>query len=198
MADEKVAPTLAELEAKVSRLASQVDADVKAAATANDAFTRAVKSGDVDKALELADTRTAAKSTVAKSESQLKSAKSAVASAKHAANADKIAALHDQIRTNKELELEFVELEKYGIKRVVLERSEETGKIIVNSVGPQAPKRQRASNGGGGGRGEPLTVDGQAFDSASAALMHFRPDFDGKMGRSAIVSWLANNGHEVS
>ena len=156
-----------------------------------------MKSGDVDKALELADARQTAKAVVTKSEAQHKSATKAIESAKYALNAEKIATIHDQVRSNGAVVGYFEALEQFGVTRLVLERSEETGKIIVNSSGPKSPKRS-GGGGGGGGRGQSLTVDGQSFDSASAALTSFRPDFTGKMGRAAIVSWLINAGHEVS
>lgn len=190
-------PTVAELEARIQRLTTQVAEDAKLAQSANDAFAKAVKSGDVERALELADKRTATKATVAKTEAQLKTAKSALQSAQWAANAERIAAIHNSLRDGKlNVSDAFSQLETFGVTRVTVERSEETGKLIVNSVGPHAPKR--SGGGGGGGKSTPLTVDGQTFPSASAALMHFRPDFGGKMGVAGIRSWLANNGHEVA
>lgn len=191
---ENTQPTVAELEQKVGRLAKQVEADQKAAEAANSAFASAVKSGNVDRALELADERTARKTTAAKSVAQHKTATNAVASATRAANAGKIARVHDIMRDDKAITGHFTELESYGITRLVIERSEE-GKLIINSAGPTI---KRSGGGGGGGKGQPITVDGTEFASAAAALAQFRPDFTGKMGVSAIRSWLTNAGHEVS
>ena len=163
---QKAPPTLTELEAKVKRLQAQVEADSKASTSANDAFARAVKSGNVDEALKLADARTSAKSTLGKSESQLKTAVSAVASAKHAQNADKVASIHDKMRDDPQVQGYFSQLEGFGVKRITLERSEETGKLLVNSVGPSAPKRAAKSSNGGGNRGTAeWVVGGQAFTS---------------------------------
>lgn len=201
MTDEttKVAPTLAELEAKVSRLSNQVEADKAAATSATDAFSKAVKSGNVDAALDLADKRTSAQVTVGKSISQHKSAMAAVQSAKWAANAEQVASVHDDVRDGKiTVPDAFKKLEAFGVERLVVERSGETGKLLINSSGPTLKKARGGGGGGGGGKSTPVTVDGQSFASAAAALAHFRPDFTGKMGVSAITSWLTNNGHEVS
>lgn len=200
MTDDKTAkaqPTLAELESKVQRLTNQVSEDTKTAESAEKTFASAIKNGDVDGALKMADVRTAAKATLAKSESQLKTATNAIASAKHAASADKIAAIHDQMRDNGAVNGFMAALEPFGVTQIRVERSAETGKLLINSTGPSAPKRS-GGGGGGNGRGQPLTVDGKAFDSANAALMHHYPDFTGKMGRTAIVARLINAGHEVS
>ena len=162
---QKAPPTAAQLEEKVKRLQTQVETDTKASQGASDAFARAVKSGNVDEALKLADARTAAKSTLVKSESQLKTAAGAVASAKHAANADKVAAIHDAIRDDPKVGDYFSQLEGYGVKRITLERSEETSKLLVNSVGPTAPKKARASTNGGNRGTAEWMVGGQAFTS---------------------------------
>ena len=194
MTDEKTQPTVAELEAKVSRLATQVETDQKASDAANDAFAKAVKSGNVDRALELADERTSRKANAAKSASQLKTAKNAVASATRAANAGKIASVNDQFRAESVVVKTFERYEVLGITRVVVERSDE-GKIIINASGPTV---KRSGGGGGGGKGKSMTVDGTEYPSAAAALQAFRPDFTGKMGYEAIGTWLANHGHEVN
>ena len=200
MTDEKetAPPTVAELEGKVSRLATQVDVDTKALESVTTSFKAIVKSGDVDKALEVAADRTAVQATLVKSTSQLKTAKAAVTSANFAASAEKIADIHNRVRDGKlSLTDAFGQLEALGVTKLTVERSEETGKLIINSAGPNV-KRARAGGSGGGGKGSPLTVDGETFDSAAAALAQHRPDFEGKMGRSAIVSWLTNAGHEVA
>ncbi len=194
--ETKAQPTVAELEAKEKRIANQVAEDTNATARASDAFAKAVKSGNVDQALELADARGKAQATLAKNQSQLKTAQNAVKSAQHAANHDRILSVEDSIRGQIASGME--KLEALGVTKISIERSEETGKLLINSAGPTVKRTRAPGGGGGGGRGEPLTVDGQSFDSASAALTHHRPDFEGKMGRSAIVSWLVNAGHEVS
>ena len=192
---ETKAPTVEELQSKVSRLTTQVAEDTKAVEAATGNFKSVMKSGDVDKALEAADERTKAQATLAKSTSQLKTATNAVTSANYAQNAEKIAALHEQIRTNKELGLEFVELEKLGVTKLTIERSEESGKLIINSAGPTV-KRPRSS-GGTGSRGQPVTVDGTEYASASAAMKAFYPD-SGPLNRDSIISKLTNAGHEVA
>ncbi|KKN01342.1 hypothetical protein LCGC14_1128680 [marine sediment metagenome] len=199
MVDEtKEAPSVAELEGKIARLANQVETDAKLAVQAEDAFAKAVKSGDVDKALELADARQTAKAVVAKSEAQHKSATRAIESAKYALNADAIAAIHNDVRDGKvSIPDAFVKLEVYGVTRLVVERSEETGKLLVNTSGPKAPKRSGGGGGGGNGRGQPVTVDGEEFASASAALHRFFPD-SGPLNRDSILSKITNAGHEVS
>ena len=172
---EKAPPTLQELEGKVQRLTTQVANDAKAKATADEQFTRAVKSQDVDLAIAAGDARSATRATLAKSESQLKTAQGAVTSAKYAVNADKIVALHEQVRTNKELGLEFVELEKYGVTKLTIERAEESGKLIINSAGPNVKKPRASGSGGGGNRGTASwEVDGQSFTSRE--LIDAHPD----------------------
>lgn len=201
MADDtttKAPPTLAELEGKVQRLTNQVETDGKAAAQSEALFASAVKKGDVDKALELADERTTAKSVATKSASQLETAKRAVASAKHAANADKVAAIHDQMRDDAQVQGYFAALQAFGVTRITVERSEETGKLLINSVGPSAPKRTRSGGGGGSnGRGQSVTVDGTEYASASAALHAFFPEA-GPLNRDSILSKLAGAGHTVA
>ena len=197
MTDETTgAPTVAELEGKVSRLTAQVDADTKAVETATASFKSVVKSGDVDKALVVANERTEAMATLAKSTSQLKTAKAAVTSANYAASAEKIAAIHDKLRGHREVEGLFNELVALGVTKVTMERSEETGKLVINSAGPNV-KRTRAAGSGTGSRGQSLTVDGEEFASASAAIRQFFPD-SGPLNRESIISKLANAGHEVS
>lgn len=202
MTDEattKVAPTLAELEAKVSRLSNQVEADKATATSATDAFAKAVKSGNVDAALDLADKRTSAQVTVGKSISQHKSAMAAVQSAKWAANAEQVATIHDDVRDGKITVPEaFKKLEAFGVERLVVERSSETGKLLINSSGPTL-KRTRGSGGGGGNgkRGQPVTVDGTEYASASAAHLAFFPDA-GPLNRQSIIDKIINAGHEVS
>ncbi len=201
MTDEETkvaAPTVGELTAKVTKLETQLAIDQTVVADTTSAFKSVMKSGDVDKALEAADKRTVAIAAYAKTTSQLKTAANAIKSAQYAANADKIASIHDRIREGKlNVPDAFAQLESLGVDLLTIDRSEETGKLIVNSSGP-AVKRTRAGGGGGGGKGSPLTVDGESFASAAAALAQHRPDFEGKMGRAAIVSWLTNAGHEVS
>lgn len=200
MADEattKVAPTLAELEAKVSRLSNQVEADKKLASDATDAFSKAVKSGNVDAALDLADKRTSAQVTVGKSISQHKSAMAAVQSAKWAANAEQMATIHDQIRSDKAVVSRFEALEAFGVVRLVVERSSETGKLLINSSGPTLKRTKGSGGGGNGKRGQPVTVDGTEYASASAAHLAFFPDA-GPLNRQSIIDKITNAGHEVS
>ena len=171
---EKAAPTIEELEGKVQRLANQVGIDGKAEQDANNAFAKAVKSGNVEQALELADTRQTAKATAAKSAAQHKTAQSAVASAKHAQNADKVAAIHDQIRDNDVVNTFMAGLEQFGVSQLRIERSEETNKLIVNSIGPAAPKKARASSNGGSRGTAEWGVGGQTFTSRE--LLDAHPD----------------------
>ncbi|KKK67502.1 hypothetical protein LCGC14_2953420 [marine sediment metagenome] len=193
--EEKTAPSLSDLEGKVSRLAAQVETDANGARLATEAFAKMVKSGDVDKALEFADARQVATAAVTKSESQLKTAQSAVTSAKYAVNAEKIAAIHDAIRGDKSMNSHFDALRGFGVTKLTLEVSEETGKLLINSSGPSV---KRARGGGGtGSRGQALTVDGEEYPSASAANKAFYPD-SGPLSRESIVSKLVNAGHEVS
>ncbi len=191
------APTVAELEAKVARLTAQVDIDTKAVESATAAFKSVVKSGDVDKALVVAGERTEAQKVLVKSTSQLKTAKAAVTSANYAASAEKIASIHDRVREGKlSLTDAFGQLESLGVTKLSIERSEETGKIIINSTGP-AVKRTRGAGSGTGSRGQTLTVDGTEYTSASAAIRAFFPD-SGPLNRESIISKLTNAGHEVS
>lgn len=199
MTDEttKVAPSVGELEAKVTRLAKQVESDKLASTQATEAFSRAVKSGNVDQALDLADKRTQAQATLVKSTSQFKSAQSAVQSAKWAQNAEKMGTIHDAIRGDKSVVNHFESLEQFGVIKLVIERSSETGKLIINSTGPTIKRTRGAGGGGNGKRGQPLTVDGTEYESASAANRAFFPD-SGPLNRESIVSKLENAGHEVS
>ena len=196
-ATEATTPSVGELEAKLARLATQVETDAKLAGQAEEAFAQAVKKGDVDKALELADARQTAKGVVTKSEAQHKSATKAIESARYSLNADAIAHIHNDVRDGKvSVPDAFAKLEAFGVTRLVIERSEETGKLIVNSAGPKAPKRS-GGGGGGNGRGQAMVVDGETFASASAALHRFFPE-SGPLNRDSIASKIENAGHEVS
>ena len=194
MTEETAIPTVEELRAKVTRLTTQVAEDTKAVESATGNFRSVMKSGDVDKALEAADARTKAQSTLAKSTSQLKTATNAVTSANYAQNAEKIAKLHDEVRDSK-LAPVFTRLEELGVTKLTVERSEESGKLVINSAGPTV-KRPRSS-GGTGSRGQSLTVDGKEYTSASQAMRDFYPD-SGPLNRDSIISKLTNAGHEVS
>ncbi|KKN33842.1 hypothetical protein LCGC14_0799760 [marine sediment metagenome] len=194
---ETKAPTVEELQAKVSRLTTQVAEDTKAVEAATGNFKSVMKSGDVDKALEAADSRTKAQATLAKSTSQLKTATGAVTSANYAANAENIATIHNQVRDGKlNMGDAFSRLEGLGVTKLTIERSEESGKLVINSAGPTV-KRPRSSGGGTGSRGQSLTVDGEEFASASAAMRNFYPD-SGPLNRDSIISKLTNAGHEVA
>lgn len=174
-AETKAPPTLQELEGKVQRLTQQVTNDGKAAGSANAQFAAAVKSGDVDRALELADVRGKAKATFAKSESQLKSAASAVASAKLAANAGKRADIHDAMRTDKSVVGHVNALFGLGAEWVKLEKDSD-GDLMVNSGGGEIKRTRAPSSGGGGGsRGTASwEVDGKSYTSRE--LLDANPD----------------------
>lgn len=193
---EVAAPTLGDLEAKVGRLEAQVSEDTGKAQQATDAFSSAVKKGDVDKALELADTRTTAQATLAKSTSQLATAKNAVISGKRAANAGAIAETHSAGRQDKSLVAFFQRLRELGVEWTKVEFGE-TGNLVFNSGGAEVKRARGAGGGGTGKRGEPLTVDGTEYASASAANRSFFPE-SGPLNRESIVSKLVNAGHEVS
>lgn len=194
---EETQPTVGELEAKVTRLSTQVTTDTKAVESATANFKQVMKSGDVDKALEAADARTTAQKVLAKSAGQLKTASNAIKSAQYAANAEKIASIHDRIREGKlSVPDAFSQLEALGVDLLTIDRSEESGKLIINSSGP-AVKRSRAGGGGTGSRGQSLTVDGEVFTSASQAMKNFYPD-SGPLNRDSIISKLTNAGHEVA
>lgn len=169
---KKAPPTLQELEGKVQRLTNQVTTDASAAQSAEKAFADAVKKGDVDKALELADARSSAKATTAKSTSQLATATNAVKSAKHAANADKVAAIHDELRDNSTMQDFFKSFEQFGVTRVTIERSEETKKLLINSIGPSAPKKARASSDGGNRGTASWDVGGTSYTSRELIEAH--------------------------
>ncbi len=199
MTDEKTevtAPTVVDLEAKVGKLGNQLTIDAKAVEEATASFKQVMKSGDVDKALESADARTKAIAAFAKTTSQLKTAKNAITSANYAASAEKIASIHEAMRGSGDIRGAFQKLTELGVTKVTLEKSEETGKLIINSTGP-AVKRTRAAGGGTGSRGQTLTVDGEEYASASAACRAFYPD-SGPLNRESIISKLTNAGHEVA
>lgn len=196
MTDEvKSQPTTVELQAKVERLANDVTTAKRAVSECEATFASVVKSGNVDKALEVASQRTTLQATLVKTEAQHKSAVSAVKSAQWAANAEKMASIHDQMRGDKSLTGRFEALEAFGVVRVEITRGE-SGKLIINSTGPTI-KKTRASGGGNGKRGQPLTVDGTEYASASAANQAFYPD-SGPLNRASIISKLENDSHEVS
>ncbi len=198
MVEATATPSIDELVAKEVRLTEQVSVDTNVIAEVEANIAKAMKANNLDDVLTLSDARTEAKVALVKTESQLATAVSAIASAKFAANADKVAAIHDAIGASEEVNGYFTQLEAYGITRVTLERSGETGKMLVNSLGPTPPKKTRASGGGGGnGRGQTMTVDGQTFPSASAALKAYFPD-SGPLNRDSIASKLTGAGHTVS
>ncbi len=169
---EKAPPTLAELEGKAQRLTQQVTNDAKAAESANAQFAAAVKSGDVDKAVELADARSKSQATLAKSESQLKTARSAVASAKLAANAGKRADIHDAMRGDKAIASACNALFDLGAEWVKIEKGE-SGELYINSGGGEIKKTRAPGGGGGGSRGTASwEVDGQSFTSRELIDAH--------------------------
>jgi hypothetical protein len=198
MTDEKTEvtpPTVDELQGKVNRLTAQVETDTKAVAGVDEAVKRAMKSGALDEVLAATDSRTALLATLNKSQSQLKTATNAVVSGKRAANAGKIADVHNAMRSDGKLIAHFNALRELGVEWTKVEVSEETGKWIFNSGGAEV-KRTRGA-GGGGTKGQSLTVDGTEYASASAAIRAFYPD-SGPLNRDSIISKLTNAGHKVS
>ncbi|KKM84486.1 hypothetical protein LCGC14_1298600 [marine sediment metagenome] len=168
---EKAPPTLAELEGKVQRLTQQVANDAKAAEAANGAFVSAVKSGDVDKALEAGESRASTKQALGKSQSQLKTATNAVNSQKLSANAGKRADIHDAMRQDKSVVGHVNALFTLGAEWVKLEKGEEPGSLIVNSGG--ADIRAPRKSGGGGSRGTASwDVDGKSYTSRELIEAH--------------------------
>lgn len=94
--------------------------------------------------------------------------------------------------------------DKFGVESITI-KIDCTGEQPIASLNvtgeaiPKPPSTVKRSGGGGGGGGKvPLTVDGTEYASASAALMTVFPDFEGKMGRKAIIGKLAAAGHTVS
>ena len=169
---EKAPPTLAELEGKVQRLTQQVANDAKAAEAANGAFVSAVKSGDVDKALEAGESRASTKQALGKSQSQLKTATNAVNSQKLSANAGKRADIHDAMRQDKSVVGHVNALFTLGAEWVKLEKGKD-GALIVSSGGADIRVPRKSGGGGGGSRGTASwEVDGQSFTSRELIDAH--------------------------
>lgn len=168
---EKAPPTVAELEGKVQRLTQQVTNDGKAFNSATEAHERAVKGRDVDEALKAADARGDASKALSKSQSQLKTATSAVASAKRSQNAGKIADVHTVMSKDAAVNGFMEALEKLECKWIKIERSEETGKLIIHSP-ETTPKKTRAPGGGGSHGTASWEVDGQTFTSRELIDAH--------------------------
>ncbi len=170
---EKAPPTLAELEGKVQRLTQQVTNDAKAAEAANGAFVSAVKSGDVDKALEAGESRASTKQALGKSESQLKTATNAVNSQKLSANAGKRADVHDAMRDDKSVIGHVKVLFNLGAEWVKIEKGKD-GTLVINSGGADIKAPRKSGGGGGGGsRGTASwEVDGQSFTSRELIEAH--------------------------
>ena len=170
---EKAPPTLAELEGKVQRLTQQVANDAKAAEAANGAFVSAVKSGDVDKALEAGESRASTKQALGKSQSQLATATRAVNSQKLSANADKRANMHNVMRSDKSIVAHANALFELGAQWVKLEKGED-GTLVINSGGADIKAPRKSGGGGGGGsRGTASwEVDGQSFTSHELIEAH--------------------------
>ena len=171
-ATEKAPPTLAELEGKVQRLSAQVAADEKSADSTSAQFASAVKSGDVDKALELADARSKAQATLSKTHSQFKTAQSAVNSAKLAANAGKRADVHDAMRSDKSVVGHVNALFNLGAEWVKFEKGEEAGSIIINSGGGEIRKTRAPSSNGGSRGTASWEVDGTSYTSRELLDAH--------------------------
>ncbi len=168
---EKAPPTVAELEGKAQRLTNQSQIDSKNVTAAGEAFAKAVKSGDVDRALELADARGKAQEAAKKSASQLKTATSAVNSAKLAANAGKRADVHNVMREDRTIIGHVKALFSLGAEWVKFELDSD-GDIIVNSGGGEI-KKTRAPSTNGGSRGTASwEVDGQSFTSRELLEAH--------------------------
>ena len=170
-ATEKAPPTLQELEGKVQRLQTQCSKDAMDAGKANEAFASAVKSGDVDKALELADARSKANTARGKSESQLATATRAVNSQKLTANAGKRADVHGVMRTDKSIVTHVKALFSLGAEWVKFTLDSD-GELEVNSGGGEI-KKTRAPSANGGSRGTASwEVDGQSFTSRELLDAH--------------------------
>jgi hypothetical protein len=170
---EKAPPTLAELEGKVQRLTQQVANDGKAYESADAAFRAAVKSGDVDKALETGDTRAKAGNAVGKSHSQLKTATNAVNSQKLSANAGKRADVHDAMRESAPVAGHVKALFNLGAEWVKITLDSD-GKLEVNSGGADIKAPRKSGGGGGGGsRGTASwEVDGKSYTSRELIEAH--------------------------
>ena len=198
MPDETATKTsevsVAELTGKLERLQNQLASDVDKVAKLEVAIGVAMKANDLAEVLHLSDERTSAKSSVPTTEKQIKVATSAIQSAKWAANADAVAGLNDAIR--KATDELMAKYHGFGVDKVVLERSDETGKTLVNPVEPFVAKSARGGNSTGS-RGQSLTVDGTTYASASEANKSFFPD-SGPLNRASIVSKLVNSGHQVT
>jgi hypothetical protein len=148
--------------------------DGKAYESADAAFRAAVKSGDVDKALETGDTRAKAGNAVGKSHSQLKTATNAVNSMKLSANAGKRADVHDAMRQDKSVVGHVNALFSLGAEWVKLEKGED-GTLTINSGGAdiKAPRKSGGGGGGGGSRGTASwDVDGKSYTSRELIEAH--------------------------
>jgi hypothetical protein len=201
---EKAPPTLQELEGKVQRLTQQVANDSQAAANANVLFEKAVKSGDVDKALEFADARTKTKAAFGKSESQLKTATNAVNSQKLSANAGKRADIHDAMRESAPVAGHVKALFNLGAEWVKITLDSD-GKLEVNSGGADIKAPRKSGGGGGGGsRGTASwEIDGKSYTSRELIEEHqdlltdkVREHFDSGNFRAFSMTREAERIHE--
>lgn len=192
--EQPTPPTVAELEGKVQRLKTQTNDDTRAIEAATKALAAAGKSGSIEAMVEASSARETAVKSAGKTISQLKTATGAVASTKRAANAGKIADIHTQMAQDRNINTFMEALEALECKWIKIERSEETGKLTIQSP-ETTPKR--ASGGGGNSRGQSVTVGGKEFASANAALKEHFPD-SGPLSRKSILSKLVNAGHKVS
>ena len=198
--------TLQTESARVKRLEQDLADANKTQEAAIATMEKRKRDAKIDELLELADTVRLAKVKCDAVQASINASQRTIArlewetkSAKLTATLNPIASqVRNAIVSAKNIMAEF---KVTGITVIVTDVDKDNVMVAVKPVGPDVPKppTKRGSGGKGGGGGRvPLTVDGTEYDSANAALMAAFPDFDGKMGRQAIISKLTTAGHTVS
>lgn len=204
MADEPV--TIASETKRLERLQGDLTDAQKTQDAAIAAMTKRQKDAGMDELLTLADAVRDSKRLCDKAQSDINAAKANVARLEWEVKAKPLMDARDSLkgailRSYEELAKIFGQ---FGVEAVAVKIDTTGDKPIatLNLSGEGIPKppgaAKRGGGGGGGGGRVPLIVDGNEYVSASAALTAVFPGFEGKMGRTAIISKLEKAGHTVS
>jgi len=204
---EQETVTLASEGARIKRLEADLADAVKAQETAITAMTKRQKDASTDELLALADDVRVAKSKCDGVQATINASQRTIGRLEWEAKSAKLTAVLNPIASQVRQAIvnakaTMTEFKVTGVVVTVTDVDKADVMVAVKPTGPDVPKppAKRGSGGGGGGGGGrvPLTVDDTEYASANAALMAIFPDFEGKMGRQAIIAKLEKAGHTVS
>lgn len=200
MADEV---TLQSEQERIKRLERDLADANKAQESAINAMTKRQKDASTDELLELADGVRTAKAGCDKVQATINAAQRTIARLEWEAKSAKLTAVLNPIGSMvREAVVKAKQtMGEYNVTGLVITVTDiDKANVLaaVKPTGPDVPKPPKGKGGGGGGRkSTPVTVDGQEYLSANAALKEFYPD-SGPLNRASIISKLTSAGHTVS